>query len=66
MTSSRPWISLCCFLQADKDPAQPLWYFDGATDVFPDAALQLVKDSGHFSELEQPEQVTQAIRDFLQ
>jgi pimeloyl-ACP methyl ester carboxylesterase len=53
-------------LQADKDPAQPLWYFDGGTDLFSDARLQIVQDSGHFSELEQPEQVTQAIRDFLQ
>jgi pimeloyl-ACP methyl ester carboxylesterase len=53
-------------LQADSDPAQPLWYFDGATELFSDARLQIVKDSGHFSELEQPEQVTQAIRDFLQ
>jgi len=53
-------------LQADSDPAQPLWYFDGGTDLFPNAVLQLVEDSGHFSELEQPEAVTQAIRDFLQ
>jgi len=53
-------------LQADRDPAQPLWYFDGGTDLFPNATLQLVKDSGHFSELEQPEAVSQAIRGFLQ
>jgi pimeloyl-ACP methyl ester carboxylesterase len=53
-------------LQADSDPAQPLWYFEGGTDLFPDAVLQIVEDSGHFSELEQPEAVTQAIRDFLQ
>jgi pimeloyl-ACP methyl ester carboxylesterase len=53
-------------LQADQDPAQPQWYFDGATDLFSDATLQWVKDSGHFTELEQPEAVTQAIRDFLQ
>jgi len=53
-------------LQADSDPAQPLWYFDGGTDLFPDAVLQIVEGSGHFSELEQPEAVTEAIRDFLQ
>ena len=53
-------------LQADRDPAQPLWYFDGGTDLFPNATLQLVKDSGHFSELEQPQAVSLAIRDFLQ
>ena len=52
-------------LQADSDPAQPLWYFDGATDLFPNAELQWIEDSGHFSELEQPEAVTKAIRDFI-
>jgi pimeloyl-ACP methyl ester carboxylesterase len=53
-------------LQADSDPAQPPSYFDGATDAFPDAELQWVEKSGHFTELEQPEQVTKAIREFLQ
>lgn len=53
-------------LQADGDPAQPLWYFDGGTDLFPDAVFQIVEGSGHFSELEQPEAVTETIRDFLQ
>jgi pimeloyl-ACP methyl ester carboxylesterase len=53
-------------LQADSDPAQPPSYFEGATDAFPDAELQWVEESGHFSELEQPDQVTKAIRDFLQ
>ena len=53
-------------LQADRDPAQPQWYFDGATGLFPNATLQWVKDSGHFTELEQPEAVSTAIREFLQ
>lgn len=52
-------------LQADSDPNQPAWYFEGATDLFPNAELQWVENSGHFSELEQPEAVTEAIRDFL-
>lgn len=52
-------------LQADSDPAQPLWYFEGATDLFSNAKLQWIEVSGHFSELEQPEAVTEAIRDFL-
>jgi pimeloyl-ACP methyl ester carboxylesterase len=52
-------------LQGEKDPAQPQWYFEGATDQFPDAELQWIRDAGHFTELEQPEQVTKAIRDFL-
>ena len=53
-------------LQGERDPAQPQWYFEGAVDQFPDARLQWVTEAGHFTELEQPEQVTQAIRDFLQ
>ena len=53
-------------LQGEKDPAQPQWYFEGAAEQFPDAELQWVRDAGHFTELEQPEQVTKAIRDFLQ
>jgi pimeloyl-ACP methyl ester carboxylesterase len=53
-------------LQADSDPAQPPSYYEGATDAFPDAELQWVEESGHFTELEQPEQVTKAIREFLQ
>jgi pimeloyl-ACP methyl ester carboxylesterase len=53
-------------LQGENDPAQPQWYFEGAADLFPDAELQWIGDAGHFTELEQPEQVTKAIRDFLQ
>ncbi len=53
-------------LQADSDPAQPPSYYEGATDAFPDAELQWVGESGHFTELEQPDQVTEAIREFLQ
>lgn len=52
-------------LQAEKDPAQPLWYFDGIETVFPDVRLQVVKDSGHFTELERPDDVSKAILDFL-
>jgi pimeloyl-ACP methyl ester carboxylesterase len=53
-------------LQGESDPAQPQWYFEGAASQFPDAELQWVEDAGHFTELEQPKRVTQAIRDFLQ
>jgi pimeloyl-ACP methyl ester carboxylesterase len=52
-------------LQADSDPNQPLYYFDGGTDLFPDAELSWVTSSGHFSELEQPDQVSAAVREFL-
>ncbi len=51
-------------LQASDDPNQPLWYFDGATGLFPDARLEIVEDSGHFTELEQPARVNAAIRRF--
>jgi pimeloyl-ACP methyl ester carboxylesterase len=53
-------------LQGEKDPAQPQWYFEGAADQFPHAELQWITGAGHFTELEQPEQVTKAIRGFLQ
>lgn len=53
-------------LQADGDPAQPLWYFQEAETLFPDAHLQILADCGHFSPLEQPQAVSEAIRDFLE
>ena len=52
-------------LQGENDPAQPLWYFEGIETVFPNAKLQIVKDAGHFTELEKPEEVSKAILDFL-
>ncbi len=52
-------------LQGERDPAQPLWYFEGIEEVFPDVKLQIVKDAGHFTELEKPKEVSKAILDFL-
>jgi len=52
-------------LQGEEDPAQPLWYFDGIGEVFPDVELQVIEDAGHFTELEKPEEVSKAILDFL-
>jgi len=52
-------------LQADRDPGQPLWYFEGIETVFPDVKLQVVENAGHFTELEKPEEVSKAILDFL-
>ncbi len=52
-------------LQGEKDPAQPLWYFEGIESVFPDVKLQIVEDAGHFTELEKPEEVSKDILDFL-
>ena len=52
-------------LQGDQDPAQPLWYFEDIETVFPDVRLQVIKDAGHFTELEKPEEVSKAILDFL-
>ena len=52
-------------LQAEADPWQPPSYFDGATDLFPNAELQWIEGSGHFLEIEQPQAVTRALRAFL-
>jgi pimeloyl-ACP methyl ester carboxylesterase len=52
-------------LQGEKDPAQPLWYFEGIEEIFPDVKFQTIKDAGHFTELEKPEEVSKAILDFL-
>jgi pimeloyl-ACP methyl ester carboxylesterase len=61
-------------IQADQDPAQPLHFLDGsqgdpaAADLFtkaPFAQLWVITESGHFTELEQPEQVSQALQQLL-
>ena len=54
-------------LQADMDPNQPAYYYDGYEKVFPNAAsveLRWITDSGHFSALEQPGQVAAVIKAF--
>jgi pimeloyl-ACP methyl ester carboxylesterase len=52
-------------LQGENDPAQPLSYYEGIETVFPDVKFQVVKDAGHFTELEKPADVSKAILDFL-
>ena len=54
--------------QADSDARQPQWYFDNWEEVFANsvnAELHWIENSGHFTELEQPEAVTNEIRNFL-
>ena len=52
-------------LQAENDPLQPQSIFKDAENAFPNAVLRWVTGSGHFTELEQPDQVTRAMRDFI-
>lgn len=56
-------------LQGDKDDGQPPFYYDHptepATALFPDARLVWVEGAGHYTNLEKPEVVTQAIETFL-
>lgn len=52
-------------LQGDSDPGQPLEYFDDVEDIYPDVRLRVITNSDHFIQLEQPDQVTAHIRDFL-
>lgn len=52
-------------LQGEKDPAQSQWYYDHIESIFPNVKLQVIKDAGHITELEKPEEVNKAILDFL-
>lgn len=52
-------------LEGEKDPAQPPWYFEGIGTVLPNVKLQIVEDAGHFTGLEKPEEISEAILDFL-
>ena len=52
-------------LQGEKDPAQPLWYYDDIESIFPDVTFQVIMDSGHFTELEKPQEVSRAILNFV-
>lgn len=53
-------------LEADKDAFQPKYYFEGGTELFPDAQLKFVKDASHFWTIEKPKAVSQIIREFLE
>ena len=59
------WKFPVLLLQADSDPLQPQRIFDSAISAFQNATLVWVTDSGHFTELEQPEQVTRALLDYM-
>jgi pimeloyl-ACP methyl ester carboxylesterase len=56
-------------LQGDRDDGQPTYYFDHpslpATLCFPDAELEWVEGAGHYTNLEKPEVVTEAVAKFL-
>ncbi|MCI2421438.1 alpha/beta hydrolase [Saccharopolyspora sp. K220] len=56
-------------LQGNRDDGQPTYYFDHpklpATLCFPSAELQWVDGAGHYTNLEKPEIVTEAVANFL-
>ena len=56
-------------LQGDLDDGQPPFYYDHpgtpAAAMFPNAKLVWVEGAGHYTNLEKPEVVTEAIRKFL-
>jgi len=52
-------------LQADSDPAQPVSIFKDVPHECPNVELRWIKNASHFSNLDQPEEVAQAINEFV-
>ena len=52
-------------LQADSDPSQPVSIFEAVPHQCPGVELRWIKNASHFSNLDQPEEVAQAINDFV-
>ncbi|MCL1803068.1 MAG: alpha/beta hydrolase [Eubacteriaceae bacterium] len=52
-------------VQADSDPAQPLELFSKIPEVCKNVELAIIRDSGHFTGIDRPEQVAQAINSLL-
>ena len=52
-------------LEAGMDPFQPRYYYEGGTDLFPNAQLKFIEGASHFWLLEKPEEVSQILLDFL-
>jgi pimeloyl-ACP methyl ester carboxylesterase len=52
-------------LQADKDPAQPMELFENVTKLCPNCELKFLTNASHFSNLDQPQQVADAINEII-
>ena len=52
-------------LQADRDPAQPIELFEEIPRRCKNISLKIVKNAGHFSNLDQPQQVADAINELV-
>ena len=52
-------------LQAERDPAQPVELFEKIPQVCKNVELKWVKNAGHFSNIDQPQQVADAINEFV-
>lgn len=52
-------------LQADRDPAQPIELFEKIPERCKNVSLKIVKNAGHFSNLDQPQQVADAINELV-
>jgi len=66
---SLPWHKLTMpvlVVQPDSDPLQPLYQFENVAEVIPGCKkLVVIKDSGHFTPAEQPEQVNRVMLEFF-
>ena len=52
-------------LEAGNDPFQPRYYYEGATELFPNAELKFVDGASHFWTFEKPKEVTKIIKKFF-
>jgi pimeloyl-ACP methyl ester carboxylesterase len=52
-------------LQADKDPAQPISLFEKVPELCKNCELKFLTNASHFSNLDQPEQVADAINEMV-
>ena len=62
---NQTWTFPILLLQTDQDAAQPKSYFDGLNTIVPQLSLQWITNASHFDNLDQPQQVANAVNAFI-